>query len=220
MLSFEAVPELSFSAPPHAGNTIIVGVTCISDYMGDCIIPAGGVTDTSSNTYTRAVQGEPLLSSAQGARAYIFFAENIAVTSSSFTISVAPDGGSALQQVAWGAIEVSGLAPSGSLDATGASLSGASTSTTVSTDLETTQANELAIGVLSMRSTDTNLLITPEESWTSHHVNQNNSSGPPGHSMISQLLTATGIVTHTWTHDEPSRSAAGIIATFRGVLPN
>ena len=71
-----------------------------------------------------------------------------------------------------------------------------------------------------MRSQDTNMLITPMGSWTSHHIHQNNNSGPPGHSMVSRILNSTGIVTHTWTHDPPTRGVAAIIATFRGAAQN
>jgi hypothetical protein len=219
-VSTVAVPELSLPAAPHAGHAIIVGVTCISDYMADCVIPPGGVTDTGSNEYTRIVQGEPLPSSAQAARGYLFIAENVAVASGAFVISVAPDGASAQQLVTWGAIEVAGLAPSPSVDATGSSVPGAEMSTTASTDVSTDQPDELAVALLSMRSQDTNLLIEPESGWTSHHTHQNGASGPPGHSLVSRLLTTTGIVTHTWTHDAPTRSAAGVIATFRGARRN
>jgi hypothetical protein len=63
------------------------------------------------------------------------------------------------------------------------------------------------------------MLITPESTWTQHHVHQNAASGIPGHSMITQILTTTGIVTHTWTHDPPTRGVTGILATFRGATP-
>jgi hypothetical protein len=218
MLSTEGVPTLTFDLAPQAGSAIIVGVSCISNYEGDCTIPEGAVTDSAGNTYSRAVQGEALLSSEQGARAYIFIAENIAASNAEFELSVAPDGASELQMVAWGAIEVVGLAASASFDASGISFAGTDVSTTVTTDLPTSDANSLAIAVLTVRSNDTNILITPEESWTAHHVHQNNYSGPPGHSLVSQVLTETGIVTHTWTHNAPTRGAAGVIATFRGAL--
>lgn len=227
-LSTAAVPTLTLQATPVAGNSIIVGITCISDHLGDCIIGTSGVTDNQGNSYTRALQGESIKSSAQGARGYIFIAQNIGATSGSFVISVDPDGTTAGQSLAWGAIEVSGLAAPPSLDASDIGLaSGGGTcdaqctvSTTVTSDTPTTQANELAIGVLSVRSNDTNILIAPESTWTSHHVHQNNASGPPGHSMISKILNTTGTVSHTWTHHLPTRGAAGILATFKGVTPN
>jgi hypothetical protein len=130
--------------------------------------------------------------------------------------SVPPD----LQLVAWGAIEVAGLATPPSLDASGISVvtGDGGTETTATTDLAPTQSNELAVAVLTMRSDDTNMLITPAAGWTSHHVNQNGYSGPPGHSMVTQIIASTDIVSHTWTHDLPSRGAAGVIATFRGAI--
>jgi hypothetical protein len=222
MLSTDEIPTLTFDPPPRAGNAIIVGVTCISDYLGDCTVPSGVVTDNHANTYVRVVQGEPIRSSAQAARGYIFIAQDVVATNIPLVISVNPDGTTVLQAVAWGAIEVSGLAPAPSLDAWGVSLAGGTdpNSTVVTTDRPTTQPNELAVAVLSMRSADTNLLITPETSWVEHHVNQNNASGPPGHSMVSKVLSSTGIVSHAWSHDVPSRGVAAVIATFVGAAQN
>lgn len=223
MLATEEVPTLTLQALPHAGHAIIVGVTCISDYLGDCIIESAGVTDNQGNTYTRVVQSEAISSSAQAARGYIFIAENIASPSGSFVISVdplGPEGAVLNQSMAWGAIEVSGLAAPPTLDAWGISLLGGPTSTTAATDLPTVVPSELAVAVFSMRSGDTNMLITPEETWESHHIHQNNSSGPPGHSMVSKVLTSTGVVTHTWTHDVPTRGSAAVIATFQGAAQN
>lgn len=175
MTSEDAVPTLTFNSLPGAGNAIIVGVTCISDHNGDCIVAPGGVTDNHGNLYTRVLQGEPILSSAQGVRGYVFIAENTPAPSDSFVISVDPEGTTSLQRVAWGAIEVSGLAAAPSLDAWGISLASASATTmgTATTDLPTVQANELAVAVMTMRSNDTNMLITPQSSWVSHH-----SAGP------------------------------------------
>ena len=218
------VPTITLLSAPKVGNSIIVGVTCISDFQIDCTIPTNGVTDNQGNTYTQVAKGEPILSSAQGARSYIYIAEHIGAPSGTFTISVNPNGTVPpnIQQVAWGAIEVSGLAASPTLDATGNSPVGGTTqvSTTVTTDLATKQANELAVAVLSMRSNDTNMLITPETTWVSHHAHQNGSSGPPGHSMVSKILSATGKISHTWTHDPPTRGVAGTIATFKGAATN
>lgn len=217
------VPTLTLLSAPSAGNAIIVGITCQSDHQGDCIIPIGGVTDNQGNLYTRIVQSEPIPSSSQAARGYIFIAEDIGAPSGDFVISVDPDGTAALQSVVWGAIEVAGLGASPSLDAWGISLpsGGTPTSTSVSTDVPTTQANELAVAVLSMRSEDTNMLITPEGTWVSHHSNQNGAgSNPPGHSMISKVLDAPGVVSHTWTHDVPTRGTAAVVATFRGAAQN
>jgi hypothetical protein len=216
------VPTLTFDPAPSAGNAIIVGVTCISDYLGDCTIPAGAVTDSQGNSYARVVQSEPIRSSAQAARGYIFIAQNVVAASEPFVISVDPDGTTTLQAVAWGAIEVSGLAPPPSLDAWGVTIAGASdpNSTSATTDRATTQPNELALALFSMRSADTNMLITPDPSWVEHHVHQNNASGPPGHSMVSRVLSSTGVVSHTWTHDVPTRGVAAVIATFVGATQN
>jgi hypothetical protein len=223
------IPTITLAFTPSAGNAIIVGITCHSTAdgisAGDCVIDPGGVTDNQGNSYARIVQGLPILSSAQGARPYIFIAENIGAPSGELIISIDPVGSSPpeLQMMVAGAIEVAGLATPPSFDTSGISLVGGTdvTETTAITDLATTQANELAIGVLSMRSNDPNMLITPEAGWTMHHENQNGVDGfPPGHSMVSQITTSTGQISHTWTHDMPSRGVAAVIATFRGAVQN
>ena len=207
---------------PSAGNAIIVGVTCFSE-VDNCTVPTNGVTDNQGNTYNRIAEGESMTSSTtHGARGYIFMAENIGTPSGSFIVSVDPNGAGPAdnQHVAWGAIEVAGLATPPCLDASGTTLVGNGTSTTATTDLAITQANELAVGVLTMRSNDTNMLITPEPNWTEHHTHQNGASGPPGHSMVSKLLSGLGTVSHTWSHDAPTRGASAVIATFKGAAPN
>lgn len=219
LLSDEDVPSHEFSAAPSAGNAIIVGITGFSEVDNFTVAP-GGVNDNQGNSYTRVFEGESVVSSTtHGVRGYIFIAENISAPSGAFVVSVDPNGSvpANVQSVAWGAIEVAGLGPPPSLDATGGTLvlSG-QTSTTATTDLATTQANELAVAVLSMRSNDNNMLITPDPAWASHHLHQNGASGPPGHSMVSQVLDATGVISHTWTHDVPTRGVVGIIATFKG----
>lgn len=217
--STEDVPTLTLAEAPAAGNAIIVGVTCHSTFNIDCVISPSGVSDNQGNRYARIVQGEAILSSQQGARGYIFIAENISAPNGEVVISVDPDGTSTLQAVSWGAVEVSGLAAAPSLYTSGSSLvsGNGATATTATTDLATTQANELAVGVASGRSDDTNMLIT---TWTQHHVHQNAASGIPGYSMVTRLLTSTGTVSHTWTHDPPTCGVTGIIATFRGATPN
>jgi hypothetical protein len=212
------VPTLGMAPLPSAGSAIIVGISCLST-MEHCTIESGGVTDNQGNSYTRVIMGEAITSSSQGARAYIFIAEDIGVPSGSFVISVDPNGTVPpdTQTVVWGAIEVTGLAQAPSLDASGSTLplGTDATATTASTDRPTTQPSELAVAVLTMRSEDTNMLITPEATWTSHHSHQNGASGPPGHSMVSKLLTSADTISHTWTHDAPTRGVAAVIATFK-----
>lgn len=222
----DAAANVSLPSPPSAGNAIIVGITCLGSHQvqgqGDCIIAPGGVTDNQGNTYTLIVQGEVIPSSYQGARGYIFIAENISAPTGAFTVSVDPEvvvvPNVTHLHMAFGAIEVSGLAPAPSLDASDSTPSGAASSTTISTSAAV--PNALAVAVLSVRSDDTNLQISAESTWVSHHVHQNNSSGPPGHSLVSRVLTSAGQVSHTWSHDEPTRGATGIIATFKGAAQN
>jgi hypothetical protein len=211
--------------PPVAGNTLIVGITCMAALAqpgeADCSIENSHVTDSQGNEYIHVVESEPITSSHQAARGYLFVAENI-LSSAPFeiTVAVALEAGST-RSLAWGAIEVSGLA-SPSVDAVGSSpvVEAPATSTTVVTNEATEQANSLAVAVFSMRRDSTYMAIHKEVDWVSHHLHQNSTSAnlyPPGHSMVSKLLTEAGKVSHTWTHDEPGRGAAAIIATFKGI---
>lgn len=222
----EKIPKLAMLKGPTIGNAIIVGISCIStfgqapqDAGGQCTIMDGGLTDNYGNAYARVHESGPILSSQQGARAYLFIAPTISSTGVDFTLSVEPVGAtepSETQAIVWGAIEVAGLAPL-SLDAKGAGLSGSNDAfTAVETALPTVQTNELAVAVLTIRSTDTNMLIKPEPAWSLHHVYQNGATGLLGHSMVSKTLSSVGIATHTWTHDIPDRGTAAIIATFKG----
>lgn len=218
-------PTVQLTPAPTSGNAIIVGIT-MQTTDDACTISEGGVFDNNGNTYVRIIEGEPITSSEQGARPYIFIAENIQVGATPFEITVDPDGTGIdpeLQMVVFGAIEVAGLASPPSFDLNGSSVvSGDNTETTVITAGTTAQGNELAIGVLSMRSDHTNMQITPAANWDVHQANQNGADGhPPGHSMISRVFDAPGEISHTWTHVDPTRGASGVIATFRGaIVPN
>jgi hypothetical protein len=218
-ISDEDVATLSWDSLPAQGNTVIVGITCFSD-VDNCTIPPGGVTDNQGNGYQLAIEGDTIISQpTHGSRGYIFIAENVVVTSDTFTISVDPNGTvpPAVQNLVWGAIEVSGLAPN-PLDQTGLfpSTGGMITSTTVMTVGATVQGNELAVAVHTMRSNDTDVAYTHDPAWTEHHVNVDGQSIISAHSMVTSITTAPGVVSHTWTHDEPTRGVAAIIATFRG----
>lgn len=232
MAPAELTSSITLSTTPTAGNSIIVGVTCISDHgvvvadgggtiaNGDCLMPTGSVTDNRGNSYTQVVQGSPIKSSHQAARGYIFIAQGIAAPSGAFTIQVDPEGNSGGQGIAWGAIEVRGLSAAPSLDATGYTASASGTATTAATFQATTQANELAVAVLSIRHNSVNAGITHDSTWDSRHLHQDSVNGPPAHSMVSKILTSTGTCSHGWTHEVPSRGAAGLIATFKGVVTN
>jgi hypothetical protein len=212
----EEVPTLTLPSAPSEGNAIIVGISCISDYQADCVIPNGGVTDNQGNSYTRVLQSQPIQSSAQAGRGYVFIAEEIGAPSGEVVISVDPDGPTTTQAVTWGAIEVAGLAAAPSLDASGIGAPHGTGTTTVTTSAAPAQPNQLAVAVLTVRSADTNIGIIAQEGWTSQHAHQDNSIGPPGHSMVTQVLTGSGVVSHTWTHNPPTRGATAVIATFAG----
>lgn len=212
---------LTLTVAPHAGNAIIVGITCQDDFEvagnGDCQLADGDVRDNQSNTYTRLVRSPPIQSSAQAARGYIFIAEGIGQPSGSFEITVDPGGpGSQQSWIVWGAIEVSGLAAASSMDAWDSTLVAQESPTMVG--VTTTQANTIAVGVFSARSSDANMNIATEAAWTTHQVNQLG-DGPPAHSMVSRIFANQGQVSHTWTHDTATRGATGILAAFKGATP-
>ena len=214
-----ADPSLTLSAAPKAGNALIVGISCFSD-LDNCIIPDGGVTDNQGNTYALVVEGASIVSSdTHGSRPYLFIAQDIPAPVGAFTITVNPNGTPAenVQNFAWGVIEVSGLAPN-SVDQTGRfPNSCCETTTTVETDAATAQANELAVAVHTARSNDNDFNYGHDAAWTERQLNDDGVSQASQHSMVTRVLTEPGVVSHTWTHDEPSRGVAAIIATFRGV---
>ena len=226
----EFTSTITLSTAPKAGNSIIVGITCISDHgvivfdggtvHGDCLVPNGSVTDNLGNSYTQVVQGSPIESSQQAARGYVFIAQAIASPGGAFAIKVDPEGNSNGQSIAWGVIEVSGLSAPSSLDVFGYTGKASGTSTKASTFQPTTQANELAVAVLSIRHDQPYAGIVPSVGWASRQIHQDNATGPPAHSMVSKVLSSTGTAFHTWTHVAPSRGAAGIIATFKGAATN
>jgi len=215
-------PALTLTPPPAAGNAVIVGITCFSE-VDNCVIPQGGVTDNQGNAYRRVVEGASIISSTtHGSRGYIFVAESVGPTNGAFTIRVdangAPDAN--YQDFAWGALEVAGLAQANSVDKTGSVPNVCcELSTTVSTSGPTTQANELAVAVHTARSNDNNVNYGHEPTWTEHHVNVNGTTGASPHSMVTKVLSTTGIVSHTWTHDAVTRGTSAIIATFKGRTP-
>lgn len=216
-LASGADPSLSLPAPPTAGNAIIVGITCFSE-VDNCTIPQGGVTDNRGNTYQRAIEGSSIVSSTtHGARGYIFIAENIADPGGDLTITVNPNGSypENYQHFTWGALEVSGLS-SNSLDQTGVLANTCCpTSTTVSTAAVTAQPNELAVAINTIRSNDDNVNYGHDPTWTEHHMASEGVSNNP-HSLVTKILSTTGTVSHTWTHDAPTRGVSAVIATFRG----
>lgn len=211
-------PSLTLAATPAAGNALLVGVTCFSD-VDNCIIPPGGVTDNQGNQYALVLEGPSIVSSdTHGSRGYLFIAENIPTPTGPVTITVNPNGTPPenVQNFAWGVLEVSGLADD-SVDQTGTFPNSCCfTSTTVETDGSTAQPNELAVAVHTARSNDNDFNYGHEPTWTERHVNNDGLSLASQHSLVTRVLSETGVVRHTWTHDETSRGASAIIATFRG----
>jgi hypothetical protein len=218
-------PSLTLSAVPEAGNALIVGITCFSE-VENCVIPEGGVTDNQGNTYELVAEGSSIVSSStHGSRPYLFIAENIGEPVGMVTITVNPLGepiteqGGNYQNFAWGVLEVAGLAQN-SVDKTGLfPNSCCDPSTTVMTDAATTQANELAVAVHSARSATTMFNYGNDPAWIEHHVNANGETAGSQHSLVTRILTEPGVVSHTWTHEVPTRGVSAIIATFRGVAP-
>ena len=121
------------------------------------------------------------------------------------------------QNFAWGALEVTGLARTNTVDQTGSTPNACcNASTSVATAGPTSQPNELAVAVHTARSNDDDVHYAHDPTWTEHHMNPNGQATAMPHSTVSKILSATGVVTHTWSHDPPSRGTSAIIATFRG----
>jgi hypothetical protein len=217
-----ADPTLTLTQPPAAGNALIVGVTCFSD-LDNCVIPEGGVTDNQGNQYRLVVEGASIVSSdTHGTRPYLFIAESVAVSTAPFIITVNPNGTppTNYQNFAWGVLEVSGLATENSVDQIGYFPNTCCfTSTTVTTEGATAQANELAVAVHSARSNDNAFHYGHEPSWIEQHVNNDGVSQASQHSLVTRILTEPAQISHTWTHNEPTRGVAAVIATFRGAAP-
>lgn len=216
-----ADPSLTLTTPPTAGNALIVGITCFSE-VDNCVIPEGGVTDNQGNLYRLVIEGASIVSSdTHGSRPYLFITENIPAPTGPLTITVNPNGTppANYQNFAWGVLEVAGLAPN-SVDQTGdVPNTCCFTSTTVTTNGPTTSANELAVAVHAARSNDNDFNYMHETGWVEQHVNNDGVSLASQHSLVTRVLTEPGTISHTWTHDEPSRGVSAIIATFRGAAP-
>jgi hypothetical protein len=219
-------PAITFNMAPKVGNSIIVAMTCFSDF-DNCTVPPGGVTDNQGNTYLRVVEGDTIISQpTHGARGYIFIAESIGAPNGNFTVTVNPNGNpmTNYQTFAWGLMEVSGLATSGTVDRVGATTNSCcATSTAVATSQPTTQANELAVAVHTARTfapMDMSFGYAVEQGWTQQHVNNNPNGAASNHSMVTKILSQTGPVSHTWMHDAPTRGTSAIIATFKGRTSN
>ena len=56
-----------------------------------------------------------------------------------------------------------------------------------------------------------------DAAWTERQLNSDGVSQASQYSLVTRILTEPGVVSHTWTHDEPTRGVSAIIATFRGV---
>lgn len=217
-----ADPVSTITPTPTPGNAVIVAITCFSE-VDQCTIPATGVTDNQGNTYRRVIEGSAITSQpGHGSRGYIFIAESVGPSTGPFTIRIdangAPDAN--VQDFVWGVLEVSGLATSNTVDKTGYTpMLCCDASTTVSTSGPTTQANELAVAVHSLRTNTGSSNIGHEPTWDEHHVHVNASSSGTPHSTVSKILQVSGIVSHTWTHVVPSRGTSAVIATFKGRTP-
>lgn len=214
-----ADPASTITPTPTPGNAVIVAITCFSE-VDQCTIPATGVTDNQGNTYRRVVEGSSITSQpGHGARGYIFIAESVGPSTGPFTIRIdangAPDAN--VQDFVWGVLEVSGLAPANTVDKIGSTpLLCCDASTTVSTSGPTTQANELAVAVHSLRTNSGNSDIGHDPTWDEPHVHVGGGGGGTPHSTVTKILQVSGVVSHTWSHVVPTRGTSAVIATFKG----
>lgn len=196
----------SFSTLPSAGNSIIVIAVVADGGTGGGQLPANGITDNQGNTYAK-VAGSTLTSDFRS-NTYIYAAHNITAPSGTFTVTADTAGAQGDNYILVGAMEVSGLAASPN-DASGQTTSNTYGSNgTISTSAATTEASEFAVAALSSDGVD---ITGVSSGWVEEFLN--NATGVTEFSVVSKTTSATGVVSHQWTHGDVYNQ--GAIATFK-----
>jgi hypothetical protein len=209
----DIIPGHSFASLPSAGNAIILSYSIWRGSDG-ASVDAGDVVDNQSgNTYTRAVQ-----SSASGATgtgrsiAGVFYAVNIASPSGTFTVTADPDGsGNYTESIC---VEYSGIATSSPVRAFGTARA-TSTSPSVSASTpDSPVAGDLAVGVLTVSESVTNVGIDTPSGYTNRAIHQD-PSGTIALSSDDDVSVAGGTETVSWGTLAGSYRWAAAIAVFK-----
>lgn len=208
----------TFSSAPTAGNTIIVTIAA-TDGGGANVSGFDSVTDSAGNSYSLVSKRDALRGGA-----YIYAAYNVATAVAPFNITIDPVGANAWT-TKFGAIEVSGLATTSTVDQTfDIANSTGQVSTTVMTATAAAQGNEFAVGVLaSSASGAIDFHKGLAYGWTEAFedgVSDAPYGGSPTFSSIYQSTSGAGISGVTWDHDAVSgRNTAAAFATFKAAAP-
>lgn len=178
---------------------------------------AGEATPTDSNgTFSVARADAPQVLSSQDIGVGLFYEENVA----SGTHTVTPQANTAHNTTL---VEFSGLATSGSLDATVTSGKGSGTGTSQSTGTTpaTVQADELSLVAFCMGDTgvgSTNVGLTdPITNYTTLQLVQDDQADlATQHAYRVLAATGTQAVTFAWTNSHATQFWEAAIATFKG----
>ena len=191
-------------AAPAPGNTLVAVISTRSASAG----AVTGISNTGTTlAWTRAVQSTPSISTTSE----IWYAPVLAGAGTSVTISL-----SAAVFAAAVIVEYSGVLSASPLDASANNSNGSnSTAASTGTTAMTTQANELAVGGIGLRSSGYTL-GTPTNAFVAI-ANAASSGSATSNAKVyafDKVLTATGTVASGGTVSTSSRWS-GAIATFR-----
>lgn len=203
----------SFTSTPTVGNAVIVLLYAAADGT-----ITGTVDNQSGNSYSTVIEQLDFQNStSHSGQAFCAWCSSLTSASGTFTVTVTPttgaDGGSCGMLL----LEVSGL--SGSIDQTGGSNGGSSTTTSVvpTGAGANSNANELAVYAMGARFASGNgafFSAGATSGWTSPLIYNNNSQGlvaACGYKILSALET-TSATSQTLT---TGTNMAGIVATFK-----
>ena len=198
---------------PAIGDTIVVLVWVWTQNTTPTIV----VTDSQSNTYTRATQATILQGSWYESSA-VFYAP-ITSTSGNIKVTVATPGNDSASQSQAVAMEYSGIGTVDRVNSTTGSTATASVSTTAATSF----LNELVVGVFGVDNPAAQFSsITPTAGYTVRAVQYQNAGATAG-AAADQLVAAKAVQSITWTTATTLSGWAASIATFSpasGITPD
>lgn len=164
---------------------------------------AGNVTDTRSNSYT-------IREHADGTNAHASIYEALNVAAGSTAITFAPTGGG--QDTDISVLEFSGAATSSAFDKSTQSVNNTATATqTTGTTAATTQAGEIAVGVVTNEGPQSGAWTGLTAGWTRAEELDTSSQMPIY--VAYRILSSTG--TQSFTVTGASHPYAAAIATFK-----
>ena len=196
----------AFGSAVSAGALLVTGV---SGWRSPTAFDIGatGVSDDVNGNHSQAVKSA--VGTGDGNRAAIHYFENSAAGTPTVTVAAAAGSDNSIEAVC---VEYSGAATSSSLDQTQSNVTGSPTDASTGTTGTTSQADEVAVAVMSASAADPNLNITTPSTYTRRAVNQDANS-TIGFEYADKILSATGTQSAAWTHDNANTAAC--IATFK-----